>query len=85
MYHEQYIQNSCNTVLSRDMVCFRKIRVNTLHKGDDDDDDNDDRIQAHCCCVHNLLIVHSILLPNSKPYNTDPSVLRILRTSNVAM
>jgi hypothetical protein len=25
----------------RDMVCFRYIIVNTLHKGDDDDDDND--------------------------------------------
>jgi hypothetical protein len=24
------------------MVCFRNIRVTTLHKGDDDDDDDDD-------------------------------------------
>jgi hypothetical protein len=24
------------------MVCFRRINVNTLHKGDEDDDDVDD-------------------------------------------
>ena len=35
-------QNSCNTVDPRDMVCFRYIIVNTLHKGGDDDDDDDD-------------------------------------------
>jgi hypothetical protein len=26
--------------ISRDIVCFRNIHINTLHKGDDDDDDN---------------------------------------------
>jgi hypothetical protein len=30
------------TLLSRDMVCFRDISVNIVHKGDDDDDDIDD-------------------------------------------
>jgi len=29
-----------NTLYSRNMVCFRYIIVNTLHKGDKDDDDN---------------------------------------------
>jgi hypothetical protein len=40
------------------MVCFRKIRVNTLHKGDDDDDDDDkdDRIQAHFSAKEALLL-----------------------------
>ena len=40
MHHEQWLENSCNTVLSRDMVCLRYVSVNTLHKGDDDDDDD---------------------------------------------
>ena len=39
--------NNCRitaTLLSRDVVCFRNISVNTLHKGDDDNDnDNVDR------------------------------------------
>jgi len=33
-------QNRCNTVYPSDMVCFRYIIVNTLHKGGDDDDDD---------------------------------------------
>jgi hypothetical protein len=33
-------KNSCNTVFPRDMVGFRNISVNTLHKGDDDDNNN---------------------------------------------
>jgi hypothetical protein len=36
------MQNSCNTVYPRNMVCFGYISVNTLHKGDYDDDDDDD-------------------------------------------
>jgi hypothetical protein len=28
------MQSSCNTVYLRNMVCFRYIIVNTLHKGD---------------------------------------------------
>jgi len=31
-------QNSCNTLFPRDIVYFRNISINTLHKGDDDDD-----------------------------------------------
>jgi len=42
MHHESLHQNSCNTVFPRDLVCFRNIRVDTLHKGDTEDDDNDD-------------------------------------------
>jgi hypothetical protein len=38
MHHEFYLQNSC----PRNMVCFRYVILNTLHKGDDNDDDNDD-------------------------------------------
>ena len=30
-----------NTIYPRNMVCFRYIIVNILHKGDGDDDDND--------------------------------------------
>ena len=39
-----YKQNGCKTVYPSNMVCFRYITVNTLHKGDkkDDDDDDDD-------------------------------------------
>jgi len=40
--HVAQIQNSCNTVYSSDMVCFRYIIVSTLHKGEKDDDDDDD-------------------------------------------
>ena len=40
------MQNSCNIIYRRNMVCFRYIIVNTLHirdsKDDDDDDDDDD-------------------------------------------
>ena len=36
------MQNSCNTTYPRNMVCFRYIIVNSLHKEDDDDDDDDD-------------------------------------------
>jgi hypothetical protein len=41
MHHEQLLQNSCNTVFPKDMICFRNESVNTLHKaggggGDDD-------------------------------------------------
>jgi len=32
------IQNSCNTIYPRNIVCFRYIIENTLHNGDDDDD-----------------------------------------------
>jgi len=35
-------QNSCNTMFPRDMVCFRNMSVDTLHKGDIEDDDDDD-------------------------------------------
>ena len=42
MYHKLYIQNSCNTVYRSDMVSFRYIIVNTLHKSDNTDDDDDD-------------------------------------------
>jgi hypothetical protein len=38
VHHEQYAQNSCDTVYTGNMVCFRYVSVNTLHKGDDDDD-----------------------------------------------
>ena len=31
------IQNSCNTVYSRNMVCFNYIIVNTVHKCDNRD------------------------------------------------
>jgi hypothetical protein len=34
-------QYSCNAVYPRNMVCFRYINVNTMHKGDNKDDDND--------------------------------------------
>ena len=39
------IQNRCNTVYPRKMVCFRCIIVNTLHNGDDKEcyDDHHDR------------------------------------------
>jgi hypothetical protein len=30
------------TVFPRDMVCLRRITVDTLHKGDAEDDDDDD-------------------------------------------
>ena len=41
MQHRLSIQNSCNTVYPRNMVCFRYKIVNTQHKGYDDyDDDN---------------------------------------------
>ena len=33
-------QNSCNIMYLGNMVCFRYIIVNTLHKDDDDGDDN---------------------------------------------
>ena len=36
------MQNSCNTLYPVNMVCFRYISVNTLHKGDNRDDDNDE-------------------------------------------
>jgi hypothetical protein len=32
--------NNNNNVFPRDIVCFRNICINTLHKGDNDDDDN---------------------------------------------
>jgi hypothetical protein len=34
MHHEQQARDSCDTVYARNMVCFRYISVNTLHKGD---------------------------------------------------
>jgi hypothetical protein len=36
------MQNSCSTIHPRNMVCFKYIIVNTLHKCDDDDDDDVD-------------------------------------------
>jgi hypothetical protein len=35
------------TLYPRNMVCFRSISVNTLHKGDDDDDDDDKAKAIH--------------------------------------
>ena len=34
--------DSYSTLYSRNMVCFRYVIVNTLHKGEMDDDDDDD-------------------------------------------
>ena len=34
MHHEQELQNSCNTVFTRDMICFTYVSVNALHNGD---------------------------------------------------
>jgi hypothetical protein len=34
MHHEEELQNSCNTVLSTDMVCFRYVSVNTMYEGE---------------------------------------------------
>jgi len=36
------MQNSCNIIYRRNMVCFRYIIVNTLHIRDSKDDDDDD-------------------------------------------
>jgi hypothetical protein len=33
--------NYNNNVFPRDIVCFRHICINTLHKGDNDNDDDD--------------------------------------------
>jgi len=38
----QIVNNGCNTVSPGNMVCFRHIIVNTLHKSDNKDDDDDD-------------------------------------------
>ena len=34
MHCEQKLQNSCNTVFPRNMMCFEYISVNTQHKAD---------------------------------------------------
>jgi hypothetical protein len=34
------MQNSCDTVYPRNMVCFRYVGANTLHIGNDNDDNN---------------------------------------------
>ena len=53
MYHKLSIQNSCNTIYPRNIVCCRYVIVNTMHKGDNkEDDDNDDdnnmpQMQSH--------------------------------------
>jgi hypothetical protein len=31
------MHDSCKTIYPRNMVCFRYVILNTLHKGDDDD------------------------------------------------
>ena len=36
------MQSSSNIIYPRNMVCFRYIIVNTLHKSDNKDDDDDD-------------------------------------------
>jgi hypothetical protein len=40
--HKLSILNSCSIIYPRNMVCFKYITVNTLHKGDNKDDDDDD-------------------------------------------
>jgi len=42
VYHKLQIQNSCNTIYPRNMVCFRYMTVNSFHEGDNDDDDDYD-------------------------------------------
>ena len=34
MWHRLYIQNSCNSIYTINMVCFRYTIVNTVHTGD---------------------------------------------------
>jgi hypothetical protein len=34
------VAHSCNTIYPRNMVCFRCIILNTLHKGDNKDNNN---------------------------------------------
>ena len=36
------MRHSCNIIYPRNMICFRYIIVNTLHRGDNKDDDDDD-------------------------------------------
>jgi hypothetical protein len=46
-------QNSCNTVLPRDMFCLRNISVDTIHKGDTDDDDDN---------INNNMAIHFVTI-----------------------
>jgi hypothetical protein len=61
MHHQQYVQNSCDTVYPRNMVCFRYISMNTLHNGDDDDIIN---YEWHAClsvsmCAHTVTLKYT--------------------------
>jgi len=50
-------QNSCNTVYPRNMVCFRYIIVNTVHKSEDRDNKNkftDRSVLKMLCSVHHF-------------------------------
>ena len=38
----------------RNMICFRYVIVNNLHKGDNKDDDDDDNNNNQNTCVANL-------------------------------
>jgi len=54
------LQNSCNTVCPTNMVCFRYIIVNILHKDDDDDNNNNNNnntwrhVLASCNILPNI-------------------------------
>jgi hypothetical protein len=49
------MQNSCNTVYTGNMVCFRYIIVNILHKGDNKDDDDDDNNNNNVCKCNSVM------------------------------
>jgi hypothetical protein len=52
-------------IIVRDIVCFRNICINTLHKGDNDDDDDDDDDNNNNNYNNNNK-------RNGKCYNTQP-------------
>ena len=65
-------QNSCNTVYPKNMVSFRYIIVNTMHKSEDSINNNKftDRSVLKCCVLYITLafLLHSKVIQSDKHY-----------------
>ena len=71
MQHKLYIQDRWNSIYPRNMICFRHIIVNTLHKGNNNNNNNNNSGVSHIFIIPshtqniNIPLQHAIMAPHT--------------------